>query len=61
MKKMARLLARAAARLLYAFQPPRKVLRLFQIRLRDLAGGYCCCDWQLNASEPNPQKQTPPS
>ena len=39
MKKMARLLARAAARLLRAFQPPRGALRLFQIRLYDLAGG----------------------
>lgn len=39
MKKMARLLARAAARLLYAFRSPRKAFRPFQIRLRDLAGG----------------------
>jgi hypothetical protein len=39
MKKMARLLARAAARLLHAFQPPRKAIRLLQIRLHDLADG----------------------
>jgi hypothetical protein len=39
MKKMARLLARAAARLLHAFQPPRKAIRPLQIRLHDLADG----------------------
>jgi transposase len=39
MKKMARLLARAAARLLHALQPSRKALRPFQIRLCDLADG----------------------
>lgn len=39
MKKMARLLARAAARLLHALQPMGKALRLFQIRWHDLTGG----------------------
>lgn len=39
MKKMARLLARAAARLLHALRPARTPIGLFQPRLRDLAGG----------------------
>ena len=39
MKKMARLLARAVARLLHVFQPPIKVLTLLQFRWHDLAGG----------------------
>ena len=39
MKKMARLLARAAARLLHVFLPLRKAIRLFQIHLHDLADG----------------------
>lgn len=47
MKKMARLLARAAARLLHALQPLGKVLRLFQIRLHDLAGGL----WLRSATQ----------
>lgn len=40
MKKMARLLARAGARLLHALQPQIKVLTLLQFRLYDLAGGW---------------------
>jgi transposase len=40
MKKMARLLARAAARLLRALQPARTAIGLFQSRLSDLAGGW---------------------
>ena len=37
MKKMARLLARAAARLLRGIRPARTALRLFQVRMNDLA------------------------
>jgi transposase len=40
MKKMARLLARAAARLLHALQPPRTAIGLFQSRLSNLAGEW---------------------
>jgi hypothetical protein len=40
MKKMARLLARAAARLLQALRPAQTSIRLLQRRLRDLAGGW---------------------
>lgn len=39
MKKMARLLARAAARLLHAISPSQGAIALFQNRLRDLASG----------------------
>jgi transposase len=40
MKKMARLLARAAACLLHALRPGQTAIGLFQIRLHDLAGGW---------------------
>ena len=40
MKKMARLLARAAARLLRRIWPRQAAMGLFQHRLRDLAAGF---------------------